>query len=304
MPAYSTEIERYNAVLTRDQKADTVFFYAVLTTGVYCYPSCPSKASLKENTRYFSTRQEAIDNGFRACKRCQSDDKPLLERQRDLVESACRLIDEAQGSRKIEEVAKAIDVSRYHLQKLFKQFLGVSPKAYSNSARTQSIERTLSNGKSVTHAVLDAGYNQSSSFYATGANRLGMNPKDYQHGGRGLMIRYAFAKTSFGKIIVATTEKGVCCILFGQSQHEMVEDLQTRFSQASLERDSTSLESLLLLVVRKIEKPHNSPAFPLDIQGTAFQEKVWRALQDIWSDIRLSLGSGTKARNLSPRTRR
>ena len=281
MPAYNTEDERYAAVRARDARADSLFFYAVLTTGVYCYPSCPSRVSLKENTRYFETRQAALDDGFRACKRCLSDVEPLIERQRKLVESACHLIRESQGSRKIEEVAEGVAVSRYHLQKLFKKFLGLSPKAYANAARTQSIESTLSNAQSVTQAVFDAGYNQSSTFYAVGADRLGMSPKKYQRGGEGLTIRYGFAKTKFGNIIVAITQKGVCSILFGESQDKMVQDLQTRFKQASLQRDSASLESLLVTVVNEIENPQDRSAFTLDIQGTVFQEKVWQALQEI-----------------------
>lgn len=303
MPAYNTEEERYAAVLARDTKADTVFFYAVLTTGVYCYPSCPSKTSLKENTRYFKTRQAAVDDGFRACKRCLSDVEPLIERQRKLVESACLLINESRGSRKIEEVAEAVAVSRYHLQKLFKQFLGVSPKAYAIAARTQFMESTLSNAQSVTQAVFDGGYNQSSTFYAVGADRLGMSPKIYQRGGKDLTIRYAFAKTKFGKIVVATTQKGVCCILFGESQDQMLQDLQTRFKQASLERDSASLETLLIAVVNEIENPQERAAFALDIQGTVFQETVWRALQEIqpgktasYSDIAKKIGNPKASR--------
>lgn len=281
MVVYNTEAQCYKAVLARDNAADSFFFYAVLTTGVYCYPSCPSKTSLKENTRYYPTRQAAVDDGFRPCKRCLSDHAPLLERQHDLVESACRLIDESLGSSKIEAVAETLAVSRYHLQKLFKQFLGLSPKAYANAARTRLIESTLSASESVTKAVYEAGYNQSSTFYAAEANRLGMSPKSYQRGGKGLAIRYAFAKTTFGKIIVATTSKGVCCILFGESEDAMVQDLQTRFSKASIERDSDSLEALLGAVVVNIENPDDRFAFSLDIQGTVFQEKVWTALQDI-----------------------
>jgi AraC family transcriptional regulator of adaptative response/methylated-DNA-[protein]-cysteine methyltransferase len=281
MSAYNTEEERYEAVLSRDAHADSSFFYAVLTTGVYCYPSCPSKTSLKENTRYFDTRQSAIDNGFRACKRCLSNEQPLMERQRALVESACRLVKESQGSRKVEDIAQELSISRYHLQKLFKRFLGVSPKAYSNSARTQLIEESLPCSESVTKAVYEAGYNQSSNFYANGADRLGMSPKKFQSGGQGLVIQYAFAKTKFGKVIVATTAQGVCCILFGDSQNAMVQDLQARFSKATLQRDSSLLDALLSAVVDSIENPESRADFALDIQGTVFQEKVWRALRDI-----------------------
>lgn len=281
MPAYSNEEQRYSAVLARDVEADSAFFYAVLTTGIYCYPSCPSKNSLKENTRYFTTREAAVDAGFRACKRCLSDLPPLLERQRDLVESACQVITESSGSIKIEDVAITFGVSRFHLQKLFKQFLGLSPKAYAIAARAKAVECSLAGTQSVTKAVYEAGYNQSSSFYAKGVERLGMSPKKYQRGGVGLAIRYGFATTLFGKIIVAATQKGICCILFGESQAAMVEDLQTRFHEATLERNSAALDDLLDAVVKEIESPNNQHALSLDIQGTVFQEKVWRALREI-----------------------
>ena len=281
MPTYSTEEERYKAVVARDAEADPAFFYAVITTGVYCYPSCPSKTALKENTRYFETRESAVEGGFRPCRRCLSDSPPLLERQRGLVESACGLINESSGSIKIEDLATSLDVSRYHLQKLFKQFLGLSPKAFAIAARAKSVESSLSSSGSVTQAVYEAGYNQSSTFYADGVERLGMSPKKYQRGGAGLAIRYGFAKTQFGKIIVAATQKGVCCILFGESQAAMVEDLQARFQKAKLERDSAGLDDLLDAVVNEIKNPNNRLALSLDIQGTVFQEKVWQALRDI-----------------------
>lgn len=283
MPTYTTDEDRYAAVLSRAADADALFFYAVLTTGIYCYPSCPSKTALKENTRFFSNRQSAENEGFRPCKRCLSDQAPLLERQSQLVESACALITESSGTAKIEDVAKTLKVSRYHLQKMFQQFLGVSPKAYANSARSKSVESSLSAGDSVTDTIYEAGYNQSSTFYAGGVKRLGMKPKSFQRGGKGLTIYYAFAKTRFGKIIVATTEVGVCCILFGDTQSEMVEDLQARFNQATLVRDTGSMDDLLATVIANIENPDEHNSLSLDLQGTAFQEKVWLALQEIQS---------------------
>ena len=281
MPSYSTNAQRWAAVVKRDRAADTHFFYGVISTGIYCYPSCPSKASLKENTVFFQTREDALKHGLRACKRCQSDDEPLLVRQAGIVESACRLIESSPESVKIDEIAQSVNVSRFHLQKLFQQFLAISPKAYAKASRAKDFERALATSESITRAVYDAGYDSASAFYAEGASRLGMNAKRYRQRGRGMDIRYGFGSSRYGKIVVGITEKGVCCILFGATQKEMLDDLQSRFSNATLLRDSEYLEPIVASIVNKIDSPESAIKLSLDIQGTAFQEKVWAALREI-----------------------
>lgn len=303
MPSYSTNAQRWAAVINRDGFADTHFFYGVISTGIYCYPSCPSKASLRENTVFFSTRDDALTQGFRACKRCQSDDEPLLVRQAGIVESACRLIESSPDSVKIDDVAKSVNVSRFHLQKLFQRFLAISPKAYAKASRAKDFERALTTSESITRAVYDAGYDSASAFYAEGASRLGMNAKRYKQRGQGMDIRYGFGSSRYGKIVVGITEKGVCSILFGATQKEMLEDLQSRFSNATLSRDADYLEPIVASIVEKINSPESAVNLSLDIQGTAFQEKVWAALQEIpagvtatYSDVASRIGKPKASR--------
>lgn len=303
MPSYSSENQRWQAVLNRDSAADMHFFYGVTSTGIFCYPSCPSKASLKENTVFFNTREEAQKSGLRACKRCHSDDEPLLVRQAKIVESACRLIESSPEAVKIENIAQAVNVSRFHLQKLFQQFLAISPKAYAKASRAKDFERALASSESITQAVYDAGYDTASAFYAEGATRLGMNAKHFRQQGKGMVIRYGFGTSRYGKVVVGSTEKGVCCILFGTTQKEMLADLETRFAKATLTRDTEHLERVVDAIVRKIDSPHSEINISLDVQGTAFQEKVWSALRDIptgatatYSDVASLIGKPKASR--------
>ncbi len=303
MPTYDTEEKRWQAVQARDAAADACFLYGVTTTGVYCYPSCPSRAALKKNTRFYLTRTEAMADGMRACRRCQSDEPPLVERHRRLVEQACDLIKQASEALKVEALASQLGISRFHLQKLFQQFLGMSPKQYIKAVRAQHVSESLSGPSSVTEAFLAAGYDSSSAYYADGAARIGMSAKAYRRLGEGLCIRYAFGISQFGKIVVAASDQGVCSILFGDTQKQMSEELSQRFSKATLIRDNEALQQLVADVVAGIENPVLAQKLSLDIQGTAFQEKVWSALRRIapgetasYSQIAASIGQPTAAR--------
>jgi AraC family transcriptional regulator of adaptative response/methylated-DNA-[protein]-cysteine methyltransferase len=300
---YDTEDKCWQAIQNRDIEADESFLYGVITTGVYCYPSCPSRAALRENTRFYSTREAAVADGLRACRRCHADEPPLLIRQRQLVERACELIMHATETLRVETLATRLGISRFHLQKLFQQFLGMSPKQYIKAVRARHLSETLSGPSSVTEAFLDAGYDSSSSYYADGAARIGMSARTYRRLGEGLSIRYAFGKCHFGKIVVAASERGVCSILFGETQQELTEELSARFSKATLIRDSTAMQQLVAEVVAGIENPVLAQTLPLDVQGTAFQEKVWTALRRIapgetasYSQIAAGIGQPTAAR--------
>lgn len=302
-PGYDTEEKRWKAVQARDASADTRFIYGVITTGVYCYPSCPSRTALRENMRYYESREAAVADGLRPCKRCLSDGPPLVERQRRLVEQACRMIAAATEVVKVDTLASELAVSRFHLQKMFRQFLGVSPKQYIKSVRSQNVHRSLESQSTVTDALLAAGYDSSSAYYADGAQRIGMSAKTYRKRGEGLEIRYAFGSTRFGRIIVAATEQGVCSVLFGDNSEALLADLRERFSRASLHEDSQYMQMLVDEVSAGIENPALADGLPLDIQGTAFQEKVWAALRRIepgttasYAQIAASIGKPTAAR--------
>jgi len=300
---YSSAEQRWIAVRDRDRKADSAFFYGVVTTGIYCYPSCPSRLSLKENTRFFSTRSDAVSAGLRACRRCRSDEEPLEARQIKLVESACRLMDEQGAETRIDIIANTLGISRFHLQKLFQQYLSLSPKAYAKAKRSQRLEAVLLNSDTITQAVYDAGFENASTYYADQKSRSGMSATQYKSRAKDMQIQYGFGKSRFGRIIVATTEKGICCVLFGDSQKALLADLTERFSKARLTRNDQDLERTIEVVVEHLENPEGAQKFSLDIQGTAFQERVWQALRNInsgdtatYTDIAKAIGKPKAAR--------
>lgn len=303
MASYNTDEKRWCAIQARDQRADTEFLYGVITTGIYCYPSCPSRQALKDNTRFFDCQQQARQEGFRACKRCLSDQPPLATRQQLIVEQACRELEASAGALSIELLATSLQISRFHLQKLFKRFLGLSPKQYAKAVRARQMESALNSEATVTDALYSAGYNSASAFYVNDAERLGMPARRYKRGGEGLKILYAFGKTRLGGIIVATTDKGICCVLFGDTQKTLKTDLASRFPLADLTKDTDALAALVLDVISCIEQPKTQSSLPIDIQGTVFQEKVWRALRTIkpgttatYSDVASMIGKPTAAR--------
>ncbi len=301
--AFDSDTLKWQAVRRRDTRADSFFVYGVTTTGIYCYPSCPSREAKREHTRFYDSREEALDDGMRACQRCHSDQPPLQVRQRLLVEKACEFISLSTEPVRVDTLAEQLGISRYHLQKLFRQFLGIAPKQYIKAVRARNLDKALDRESSVTQALLDAGYDSSSAYYADGAARLGMSARSYQRQGEGMNIRYAFGSSRFGKIVVATTERGICSILFGESQTQMKQLLQTRFSKATLTHDTQALQALVEEVVAGIENPSLALNLPLDVQGTAFQEKVWAALREIapgttesYSRLAARIGKPTAAR--------
>jgi len=288
MKNYKTENDRWQAVLARDSHADGIFFYAVLSTGIYCYPSCASRQAKRENVSFYDNAASAVKSGYKPCKRCCSDKAPPLQRQRELVISACQLLDNEHADTRIEQVASSLNISRFHLQKLFIKFLGISPKAYAMAARNARVTSALQQSSSVTKALFDAGYESPSSFYRDAASRLGMSVKQLRQGASSVQIQYGFTSTRYGKIIVGVTAKGVCAVLFGTSRKSLCTDLQRRFPNATLLGHSQELEQLLEQVVQCIEQHKVSKSIPLDIQGTVFQEKVWAALRDSSSGERFS----------------
>lgn len=300
---FETDRQKWQAIQNRDAAADECFLYGVSSTGIYCYPSCPSRAASREHTRFYNSREEALSDGMRACLRCHSDQPPLQERQRLLVEKACGLIAASAEPVRVEALAQQLSVSRYHLGKLFQQFLGMGPKQYAKAVRARNVSAALSGDASVTRALLDAGYDSSSAYYADGASRLGMSARSYQRHGEGMSIQYAFGRSCFGKIVVATTDRGICSILFGDSQKQLQADLAERFSKATLTQNTEALQRLVEDVVAGIENPALAATLPLDIQGTAFQEKVWKALRQIpagstesYSDVAARIGKPSAAR--------
>jgi len=300
---FTTDQQRWQAVQQRNAEADTRFFYGVLSTGVYCYPSCPSRGARRENVRFYQQRQCAIDDGLRACKRCKSDQAPLAQRRVYLVERACRLIEQSEQTIRVEAIAEQLAVSRFHLHRLFKQQTGITLKAYEKAIRAKRLQNSIGQGKRVTDAIYDSGYESASGFYSEAVQRLGMTPAKAKRGGDGLTIRYAFAMTSLGQIIVAATTRGICVVRFGESNEQLLAGLSQLYPQAQLVQDEQELQRSLKQVVSLIDNPAAKHQLPLDIRGTAFQEKVWAALRKIpagctssYSDVAQSIGKPTAMR--------
>ncbi|MBU2767847.1 MAG: bifunctional DNA-binding transcriptional regulator/O6-methylguanine-DNA methyltransferase Ada [Acidithiobacillus ferrivorans] len=269
------------SVVARDPKADGHFYYSVKTTGVYCRPSCGSRTPRPENVSFFLTAAEAERAGFRPCKRCKPDQRPLGDRHAELVASLCRQIGSAETPPSLEMLAQTAQMSTFHLHRIFKTVTGVTPKAYVAAHRAKKIRAELIRGGSVTEAIYEAGYNSNGRFYEESNRLLGMTPKSFQAGGADAVIRFAVGECSLGAILVATSERGVCAILMGDDPDVLVRDLQDRFPKADLIGGDTEFEKLVAKVVGFVEVPKLGLELPLDVRGTAFQQRVWQALREI-----------------------
>lgn len=272
---------RWAAVIGRDRSADGSFVYAVRTTGVYCRPSCGSRTARPENVAFHATAADAQQAGFRPCKRCRPDDPPLSQQQAATVARLCRLIEQADSPPTLDELAQQIGTSRFHLHRLFKATTGLTPKAYAIAHRAGRLKAGLAAGSSVTDAIYSAGYASSGRFYEDAAKTLGMTPRRFRAGGAGMQIRFAVGQCSLGAILVAATEHGVCAILMGDDPDALVRDLHDRFSRAELLGGDAAFERTVARVVGLVEQPRLGLDLPLDVRGTAFQQRVWQALRDI-----------------------
>ena len=272
---------RWAAVLARDPAADGTFFYSVKTTGVYCRPSCAARAARPENVAFHFTTADAERAGFRPCKRCKPNQPPLTEQHAAKVAELCRLIENAEQVPSLDELAQHVDLSAYHLHRVFKAITGLTPKAYAAAHRAKRVRAELSRSNSVTEAIYDAGYNSNGRFYEQSNQVLGMTPTDYRAGGANANIRFAIGECSLGAILVAASERGVCAILMGDEPDALARDLQDRFPRANLIGGDAKFETLVAKVVGFVEAPRLGLDLPLDVRGTAFQQRVWQALREI-----------------------
>jgi AraC family transcriptional regulator of adaptative response/methylated-DNA-[protein]-cysteine methyltransferase len=278
---YGGEEARWAAVRQRDAGADGVFWYSVRSTGVYCRPSCAARPALSKNVAFHDSRAEAEAAGFRPCLRCKPDQPPLAERQAALVAQACRLIDAAEEAPDLDSLAAAVGVSRFYFHRMFKAVTGITPKAYANAQRARRMQAGLSGQASVTEAIYASGFNSSGRFYAQSPGVLGMTPSAFRAGGKGALIRFAIAACSLGAILVASTEQGICAILIDDDPDFLVRDLQDRFPEAELIGAEPEYEQVVSRVVGLVERPEIGLDLPLDVRGTAFQQRVWQVLRDI-----------------------
>jgi len=280
-PLFTTENDRWAAVVRRDPTADTVFYYSVRSTGVYCRPSCPARLPLRENVRFHVTCADAERAGFRPCKRCRPNEPSLAARHASGVATACRLIEDAEEMPALDTLADAVGMSRFHFHRVFKAVTGLTPKAYATAHRTSRVRDELTRSATVTDAIYGAGFNSNGRFYATSSKVLGMTPTDFRAGGSGASIRFAVGECSLGSILVAASEKGVCAILLGDDPDRLTRDLQDRFPKARLTGDDAEFQRWVARVVGFVEAPRLGLDLPLDVRGTAFQQRVWRALSEI-----------------------
>lgn len=278
----SDESQYWNAVVRRDRRLEGRFVYAVKSTGIYCRPGCPSRLPKKDNVTFFSDRHAAQAAGFRACKRCNPDGFSTTEKSVLAISEACRLIETSEDLPKLDALAAAVGISPFHFHRQFKRITGLTPKAYGAAHRAKSVRQALGETKvTVTRTIYGAGYNSSSRFYEQSSEILGMTPTAYKNGGAGADIKFAVAECSLGSILVACSEKGICAILLGDDPHTLIRDLQDRFPKAGLVGGDASFERLVSQVVGFVEAPGIGLDLPLDIRGTAFQQRVWQTLRKI-----------------------
>ncbi|MFO7168504.1 MAG: bifunctional DNA-binding transcriptional regulator/O6-methylguanine-DNA methyltransferase Ada [Chloroflexota bacterium] len=275
-----SEAARWEAILRRDREADGAFVYGVRTTGVYCRPWCPSRRPNRANVQLFDTPSDAERAGFRPCKRCGSRG-PGAAAHADAILRACRQIEAAEKPPALRELAAGAGLSPYHFQRLFKELVGVTPKQYALGHRSRRVRDRLLRDATVTDALHNAGYESSSRFYAAEGAELGMTPSAYRGGGAGVQIRYAVAPCSLGWVLVAATERGVAAIEFGDGPEELAQQLRARFPQAELREADAGFNEWVAQVLAFVEAPRGELRVPLDIQGTAFQRRVWEALRAI-----------------------
>lgn len=302
----SSEGERWDAVVHRDRGADGAFWYSVRTTGVYCRPSCASRRARRENVQFYSSCADAERAGFRPCKRCRPREMALGERHAAIVATACRAIETAEEIPSLDALASIAGMSRFHFHRVFKSLTGLTPKAYADAHRAERVRAELTRSTTITGAIYDAGFNSNGRFYANASGLLGMSPTAFRSGGDGESIRFAAGQCWLGSIVIAATDKGVCAILLGDDPDRLVHDLQDRFPNAEFVGGDGEFEQLVAKVVGLVELPANGIDLPLDIRGTAFQRRVWQALQEIpvgatasYNEIAKRIGHPRAARSVA-----
>jgi AraC family transcriptional regulator of adaptative response/methylated-DNA-[protein]-cysteine methyltransferase len=257
------------------------FYYAVLTTGIYCRPSCPSKRPHRENVVFFRAREAAERAGFRPCKRCKPEAAAASDPNGRLVEKICRHIDAHPGEPvTLEALGRALGMSPFYLQRTFKARTGITPRVYSDSRRLDSLKAGLREGHSVTRSLYDAGYGSSSRLYERAGARLGMTPARYRKQGSGVAIRYTVASTPIGQMLLAATERGICAVRFGESSAALERELRAEYPKAKIARSDRELREQVK-AMREVILGNSTGSLPLDIQATAFQRRVWEELKAI-----------------------
>jgi len=300
---FADDESRWQAVVNRDPAADGAFVYSVRTTRVYCRPTCASRLALRKNVRFYMTCRDAENAGFRPCKRCKPTEESLNSRHASAVAQACRTIEGAEDVPSLDELASAAGMSSQYFHRVFRAHTGLTPKGYAAAHRSHRVREELGQSPTVTSAIYGAGFNSNSRFYESSNEVLGMTPKAFRAGGRGIVIRFAVGESWLGPILVAASDKGVCAILLGDDPAQLVHDLEDQFPKADLIGGDAEFEQLVARVVGFVEMPSRGLELPLDIRGTAFQRRVWEALRKIpagstasYADIAKGIGQPKSVR--------
>jgi len=274
------DADYWQAVLSRDERADGVFVYGVASTLIFCRPSCPSRRPHRKNARFFPSHELAEQAGFRPCKRCRPDQFPSVQVAR--VQEACRLIEANKESLlSLDDLARQVGGSTYHLQRTFKQVLGITPRQYADAVRLSQLKLKLQEGETVLNALHDAGYGSTRGVYERAPTQLGMTPATYQRGGKGARIVFSIVSCPLGFLLIAATTKGVCSVALGDSVKSLEAALRQEFAAAEIVEDEAQLRAWAQLLLHYLagREPHLD--LPLDVQATAFQWRVWQVLRSI-----------------------
>lgn len=298
-PTTTQNDPRWQAVVARDGSQDGKFVYSVQSTGVYCRPSCAARLAKPENVRFHATCEAAERAGFRPCKRCKPNQPSLSQQHAETIAQICRYLENTDATPSLAELSCQAGLSPHHFHRTFKAITGVTPRAYAQAHRASRMQQALTQtDASVTSAIHDAGFNSSSRFYENSNDILGMTPTDYRRGGASTTIYFAIAECSLGSILVAQSAKGICAIFLGNEAEPLLQDLQERFPQAHLIGGDSHFEKTVAQVIGFIENPTTTFDLPLDVRGTAFQQRVWQALRQIpigttatYQDIAKLIGS-------------
>jgi AraC family transcriptional regulator of adaptative response/methylated-DNA-[protein]-cysteine methyltransferase len=285
---------RWGAVLRRDRRHDGAFVFGVTSTGIYCRPSCPAKRARRDRVRFFDAPASAEAAGFRACRRCHPRDGDAGDPRRTLVARVKETLAGADAVLSLAELARRVGVSPWHLQRTFKQATGLSPREYAAARRVERLKSGLQHGRSVSDAIYDAGYGSSSRAYEEAGARLGMTPASYRKGGRGQRLSYAIASSPFGRLLVATTDKGIAAVYFGDKDAGLLSMLRREYPAAEIVRDSGAHADWVEAVAARV-RGGSAREVPVDIQATAFQWRVFEALRRIPSGETRTYGEIAKA---------
>lgn len=300
----------WKAVITRDKKQDGAFYFGVTTTGVYCKPSCPARRPLRKNVRFYATRAEAEHDGLRACLRCRPSAITTEDANRLRIRRLCeyiRLNCQSGESLNLEELSGHAGLSPFHLQRTFKAVVGVTPKKFVEACRMEALKSHLRDQDSVTDAIYEAGFGSSSRVYERVDGSLGMTPREYRAGGRGVSISHVATATPLGTMMIGATDRGLCFVEFGESEGELLEQLRKEFPGATLERVTGPPAGQLDLWIKSLQgylRRERIPVdLPVDVRGTAFQLKVWKYLRSIpagevqsYSEVAEAIGAPRGAR--------